>query len=176
MDIARIMPFIQSVHHVFETMLQLPVEIGEPRCLDAGGEPHDVVVVSEVGGSCEGSVAMVFEGATAERIVALLTGSEVAINSCDFADGACELFGMICGGAGTRLAAGRAVFSMPTVAFRADPLAARVRSGAPSVVLPCVTDCGPFGIVLSLAGLGETASGGPDASCAGACLSLGGAR
>lgn len=168
MDITRITPFIQSVHHVFETLLQLPVEVGEPQWMDASGTPHDVAVVAQAAGSCEGSLVLGLDAGTAERIVALFTGSEVACESPDFADAACELFGMICGSAKAWLAKGRVEFSIPVLEHNANPMAAPARNGAPVVVLPCATDCGDFVIEVSLEGPAEAALRGNRVACAGA--------
>lgn len=168
MDISRITPFIQSVHHVFETMLQLPVEVGEPQWMDASGTPHDVVAFAEVSGGCEGSVVLGFGHEAAERIIALFTGSEVASDSPDFADALCELLGMICGGARAWLPMGDAVFSIPLMEYEANPMAAPARNGAPVIVLPCATDCGHFTIELSLEDPAEAADRSTRAVCAGA--------
>lgn len=168
MDITRITPFIQSVHHVFETMLQLPVEIGEPRGMDASATSHDVLAVADVRGSCAGSVVLGFDHETAERIIALFTGSETASDSPDVADAACELLGMICGGAKAWLPDRDLSVSIPVVELDASPMAAPVRNGAPVVVLPCITDCGHFSIELSLEDPTEAADRGARAVCAGA--------
>lgn len=168
MDITRITPFIQSVHHVFEMMLQLPVEVGEPRLMDASAAPHDVAARAGVTGSCEGSVALGFDHETAERIVALFTGSEMSIESPDFADAVGELFDMICGAAKAWLPGHDLCLSIPVVELEAHPMAVPVRNGAPVITIPCATECGPLVIELSLEDPVEAATRGARAVCAGA--------
>jgi len=168
MDIARITPFIQSVHHVFETMLQLQVEVGEPQWVDASGTPHDVSVVADVAGNLEGKVALSLDQETADRILALFTGLEVARESADLADAACELLGMICGAACAWFPDGQAVFSIPIMVHGVNPLAASVRNGAPAIVLPCATDCGHFVVEFSLEDRAEVGDRTGRPVCAGA--------
>ncbi len=168
MDIMRISPFIQGVEHVLETMLQLPVEVRDPRWLDAGAAAHGVSVVAELGGDCQGSVCLGFESETAERMVALLTGRESASDSPDCADALCELLEMVCGSARSWLPDLVVAASIPTSECGANPMTARALNGAPVVVIPCVTDCGPFQIELLLEDGAEVADRDERSACAGA--------
>ncbi|UYV13666.1 MAG: chemotaxis protein CheX [Phycisphaera sp.] len=168
MDITRVTPFIQSVHHVFETMLQLPVEVGEPQWMGPDATPSDVSVVAGMSGDCEGSVALGLDRETAERVIALFTGTEAACHSPVFADAVSELFCMICGGAKAWLPGRALSISIPTVEFGTTPMAAPARNGAPVIVLPCATDYGQFLISLSLEEPAEAADRGGRAVCAGA--------
>ena len=56
MDSSYIMPFIQSIQNVFETMIQLPVQVGKPTLKEAGAPSFDISGIIGMSGDVEGSV------------------------------------------------------------------------------------------------------------------------
>jgi CheY-specific phosphatase CheX len=148
MDITRIVAFTQSVQHVFETMLQLPVEFGDPLGIDLGHRPHDVAAVARVEGDWEGSVVLGFDRPTAERIAALMTGSELPGDSAECADALRELADMVCGAA-RACSSSELSIARPVVELGVRPTAA--------VSMCCSTDCGQFWLGLVLEREAETA-------------------
>ena len=95
-------PFVMSVQNVFETMLQLSVNIGTPEMKRSCEPCHDVSGIIAMSGDMEGSIVLSFPTATAERVVALFVGEELAATHEDFADAVGELVNMVSGGAKAR--------------------------------------------------------------------------
>lgn len=165
MDPALITPFIKSVQNVFATMLQLPVEVEDPKIKDGSSSTYDVSAIIGMSGDCVGSVVLSFELESALRIVALFTGSEVQSDSPDFADAVGELVNMISGGAKANFVGRKASISTPSVVLGARHVVS-AQKDQPVIILPCVTDCGRFAIEVSIQDQVEAA--GHDAQAAGA--------
>lgn len=150
MDPSHITPFITSVQNVFSTMLQLPVEVREPHLKREPKATHDVTAIIGMSGDVRGSVALGFPGDTAERVVALFVGAEVARDSADFADAVGELANMICGGAKAMFPDNGGVsISVPSVVVGAGHTVAQ-QTDTPCVVIPCDTDCGELMIEIAI--------------------------
>lgn len=144
MDPNHITPFIKSIQNVFSTMLQLDVTIEEPRLSDSTRATYDVSGIIGLSGDVTGSVVLSFPLPSAERLVALFTGSPVPCESPDFADAIGELVNMVSGNAKAML--GKKVsISIPSVVIGKNHIVSR-KSGVPCVVIPCVTDCGELTI------------------------------
>lgn len=56
MDPNFLLPFIKSTKNIFETMLQLPVEMGEPAVKQSGSSSHDCSGLISFSGDMDGSV------------------------------------------------------------------------------------------------------------------------
>lgn len=149
MDPALITPFIKSVQNVFATMLQLPVEVEDPKIKDGSSSTYDVSAIIGMSGDCVGSVVLSFELESALRIVALFTGSEIQSDSPDFADAVGELVNMISGGAKANFVGRKASISTPSVVLGARHVVS-AQKDKPVIILPCVTDCGRFAIEVSI--------------------------
>jgi chemotaxis protein CheX len=150
MDPAFITPFIASVQNVFGTMLQLPVEIGEPRIKDSPSTTYDVSGIIGMSGDVVGSIVLSFPKQTAVRLVALFTGSELATDHPDFADAVGELTNMISGNAKGMFTGKRKVtISCPSVVVGPGHTVARPKD-VPCVVIPCTTDCGELVIEIAI--------------------------
>ena len=83
MDPTYITPFIVSVQNVFSTMLNLPVQVKEPRIKTGAESGADVSSIIGMSGDVVGSVILSFPTETARRIVSLFSGTEVAADSPD---------------------------------------------------------------------------------------------
>lgn len=143
MDQSYIMPFIKSVQNVFEMMIKLPVQIGEPS-LKKGGEPsYDVSGIIGMSGDVEGSVVLSFPTATAERIVALFVGEELQHTHGDFADAIGELVNMVTGGAKAQFTGKQVTISCPSVVIGSNHMI-HGRKDVVCVSMPCQSDCGDF--------------------------------
>jgi chemotaxis protein CheX len=99
MDAAYIVPFITSIQNVFSTMLQLPVEIGEPTVKPDGQPTFDVSGIIGMSGDVTGTIILSFPRETAERVVQLFAGMSMSADSADFADAIGELVNMVSGNA-----------------------------------------------------------------------------
>ncbi|MEM1097333.1 MAG: chemotaxis protein CheX [Planctomycetota bacterium] len=143
MSSAYILPFVESVNNVFETMMQMPVTVGEPAI-----KPHDTPADNVSGiigmtGDVDGTVVLGFPTATAERAVAVFTGMEIAADHEDFADAIGELVNMISGGAKAKFVGKHADISCPSVVIGAGH-SVFGRKDVKCVRIPCECDLGEF--------------------------------
>ncbi len=160
MDQSYIIPFIKSVQNVFETMLQLPVQIGQPEIKHPGDSGHDVSAIIGMSGDVDGSVVLSFPTATAVRIVSLFTGTELEANHEDFADAVGELVNMISGGAKAQFPGKNVSISCPSVVV-GQSHQVYGRKDVVAICIPCDSDCGQFNVEVSIrqgAGSPATAS------------------
>lgn len=149
MNPSYITPFVSSIKNVFSTMLQLDVQVGEPR-LKQGREPtHDVSGIIGMSGDVTGNVTLSFEQDAAEAVVALFCGQKLDPSSADFIDAVGELVNMVSGNAKAKFPdAKRVSISCPSVIVgKGHTIAAQ--SDIPCVIIPCNTDCG--GLVIEVA-------------------------
>ncbi len=149
MDSSYITPFIQSVQNVFETMLQLPVQIDEPS-LKRNDEPEfDVSGIIGMAGDVDGSVVLSFPTQTAERIVSLFTGMDIEHSHEDFPDAIGELVNMVTGGAKAQFQGKAVTISCPSVVIGRDHKVFG-RKDVVCIYLPCSCDVGEFSVEVAL--------------------------
>lgn len=149
MDQSYIVPFVKSVQNVFETMLQLPVSVGKPMLKQQAEPPYDVSGIIGMSGDVEGSVVLSFPTATAERVVSLFTGTEVAHTHEDFADAIGELVNMVSGGAKAQFAGKTVSISCPSVVIGPSHQVYG-RKDVVAICIPCSSDCGEFNVEVSI--------------------------
>lgn len=149
MDQSYIIPFIKSVQNVFETMLQLPVEVGAPTLRKEPSPGFDVTGIIAMSGDVEGNIVLSFPTATAERVVSLFTGTTITKGHEDFADAVGELLNMISGGAKAQFAGKSVSISCPSVVIGAS----HTVFGSKELVgikIPCNSDCGEFCVEVAM--------------------------
>lgn len=156
MDQSLITPFIRSIQNVFTTMLQLPVEMGEPSLKRERTATHDVSGIIGVSGEMVGTIVLSMPQQTAESVVSLFTGMEPDPESSDFADAVGELVNMISGNAKAEFQRKGVSISCPSVVLGSGH-AVTTQSGTPCVMIPCSTDCGEVVLEVALRDA-ETAS------------------
>lgn len=149
MDPKLIVPFMQSIQNVFSTMLQLPVNIGEPHVKTDSGSTYDVSGIIGMSGDVTGAVVLSFPYDTAERIVALFTGQEASVSHDDFADAIGELVNMVAGGAKGMFHDRSTSISCPSVVVGKEHTIRRPKD-IPCISIPCETDCGALSIEVSI--------------------------
>ena len=149
MDQSYIIPFIKSVQNVFETMLQLPVQMGQPELKKGGESGHDVSAIIGMSGDVEGSVVLSFPTETAERVVALFTGTELSADHEDFADAVGELVNMVSGGAKAQFTGKEVSISCPSVVV-GQSHQVYGRKDVVAIAIPCDSDCGTFDVEVSI--------------------------
>lgn len=149
MDSAYITPFVHSVTNVFETMLQLPVQIGEPEVKSQGAPSFDVSGIIGMSGDVEGSVVLSFPTAVAERTVALFTGMELTVDNEDFADAVGELVNMVSGGAKAKFQGKDVSITTPSVII-GDDHTVFGRKDVVCICIPCTCDVGEFNVEVSM--------------------------
>ena len=149
MDSQFILPFIDSVHNVFETMLQLQVQVAAPSLKPSDAEAHDVSGIIGMSGDVEGTIVLGFPTATAERAVALFTGMEIDSQHEDFADAVGELVNMVSGGAKAKFTNRRVSITCPSVIVGQHHTVA-ARKDMPTIHIPCESDLGSFSVDVTL--------------------------
>jgi len=149
MDPTFITPFVTSSQNVFSTMLQIQLNINEPRVKQSNEPRHDVSGIIGMSGDVVGSVVLSFPNETAESVVSLFCGEDVTSESPDFADAIGELVNMICGGAKAMFPGKSVSISCPSVVMGHSHTIAS-QSDTPCVVIPCSTDCGDFVIEVAI--------------------------
>ena len=142
-------PFVMSVQNVFETMLQLPVQLGTPEMKRSCEPCHDVSGIIAMSGDMEGSIVLSFPTATAERVVALFVGEELTSTHEDFADAVGELVNMVSGGAKARFEGKQVSISCPSVVIGPGHQV-HSRKDVVTVMIPCSSDVGDFAVEVSL--------------------------
>lgn len=149
MDQSYILPFVKSVQNVFETMLQLPVDVAEPTLKPNASPQYDVSGIIAMSGDVEGSIVLSFPTACAERAVAIFTGSELDRDHDDFPDAIGELVNMVSGGAKAQFTGKTVSISCPTVVIGQNH---EVHGGKDLVCIriPCATDIGEFNVEVAL--------------------------
>ncbi len=149
MDPKFIAAFVKSISNVFSTMLQLPVEVGEPRIKASDEERFDVSGIIGMSGEVVGSVVLCFPGDAAERIVAIFTGEQMGVESEDFPDAIGELVNMVAGGAKGMFEDREVSISCPSVIVGKNHNVSRLKD-VPCVLIPCSTDCGEVVIEIAI--------------------------
>lgn len=148
MDSAYIMPFVNSIQNVFETMLQLPVTVGDPQLKRTAEPSFDVSGIIGMSGDVEGNVVISFPVNTAERIVSLFTGEEISSTHSDFPDAVGELVNMVSGGAKAQFVGKSVTISCPSVVIGKDHLVF-ARKDVVCIQMLCSSDCGDFAVEIS---------------------------
>ncbi len=159
MDSSYIMPFVSSIQNVFSTMLQLQVQVQKPTIKNADTLAYDVSGIIGMSGDVEGSVALSFPTATAERVVTLFTGMELTAGHEDFADAIGELVNMISGSAKAQLVDKEVSISCPTVVI-GDQHQVHGRKDVLTISIPCESDCGNFTVEVSTRRVASGATAG----------------
>jgi len=157
--------FIKSISNVFSTMLQLPVDVGEPSIKTGDEHPFDVSGIIGMSGEVAGSVVLCFPKDAAERIVAIFTGEQMSLDSEDFPDAIGELVNMVAGGAKGMFDGREVSISCPSVIIGKNHNVSRLK-GVPCVLIPCSTDCGE--VVIEVAIQDQKQAHGAGASAASA--------
>ena len=149
MDASYITPFVSSIQNVFTTMLQLSVEVGDPRIKTDGNASYDVSGVIGMSGDVMGSIVLSFPIDTAESVVSLFCGESLSSESGDFADAIGELVNMVSGGAKASFTGKRVSISCPSVVVGSNHSISQQKD-VPCVVIPCITNCGEFSIEVAI--------------------------
>jgi chemotaxis protein CheX len=156
MDSRYIVPFVKSVQNVFQTMLQMPVEVGPPA-LRTNTPTYDVSAIIAMSGDVDGSVVLSFPTGTADRVIALFTGSALASGSPDFADAVGELANMISGGAKAKFPGKQVSISCPSVVVGQAHMV-QSQKDAICILIPCTCDCGEFAVEVRFKRVGTAAA------------------
>jgi len=137
-----IIPLVHAVRNVFETMLDLPLDVGEPLFGQHGEDVCDLVAYAGLSGELEGTVALRFSAAAAGPIVTAFTGRDLGPGQAGFKDALAELANMVAGGVRDWLGEANVSIAPPLVRGRSRAVLAN--GGAEAVRIPCCAGAGVF--------------------------------
>lgn len=145
MDSSLIMPFIASAQAVFQTMMQVQADVGEPYANNNQPSNHEVCAIISMTGDVNGTVGITFPRSTAARVASVFGGAEVSVSSPDFIDALGEVVNMVAGGAKAKFVGRNVSISCPSVVI-GEGFALRHASDDRSIVIPFTSDLGEFNI------------------------------
>ncbi len=121
MDSSYIMPFIQSIQNVFETMIQLPVQVGKPTLKETGAPIVRYLGHHRHVGRCRRVGRAQLPQATAERKGrGPLHGMEMTQHARRLPDAIGELVNMISGGAKAKFTGKQVSITCPSVVIGSE--------------------------------------------------------
>jgi len=148
-DARLILPFVKSVRMVFWTMVRVQTTVLRPHLKTEPAPSYDVSGIIGFSGDVVGSVVVSFQGAAARKLAARFAGSEMELNSPDFADAIGELANMVVGSAKKDLGVAAAHITLPSVIIGAGHVVRRL-SDVPCIVIPVQTPVGDFCVEVNI--------------------------
>jgi chemotaxis protein CheX len=148
MDVRYINPFIDAVRSVFSTMVHVDVTIGKPRISDVLPR-YDISGIIGMSGDVIGSVVLSFPAPVAKLVIGKFAGSDLAVESHDFADALGEIVNMISGAAKAKFEGRNVSISTPSVVVGPGHTIARP-TNTTCISLPCAVYCGEFSIDIAI--------------------------
>ena len=149
MDKAYIIPFVKSIQNLFDTMLQMAVQVKDPVLKQPGQPSYDVSAIIGMSGQVEGTVVLSFPTEVSEKVVTKFTGMEITSDEDDFCDALGELVNMVVGAAKAQFPGEGVSISCPSVVIGSDHMIFG-RKDVMCIVIPCQCECGDFAVEVSM--------------------------
>ena len=165
MDARHITSLIEATRKVFDTMLQMTVEFGEPSLTDAMPAECDVSGIIGFSGDMVGAVVLSFPTKTAEKVVSAFANMRITADSDVFADAVGELANMIAGVDKSQYEDRSVTMSCPSVVIGKSHRVPSVSDNI-CISLPCRTPVGPFAIARSIQKAHTAAKPSPNSAAA----------
>jgi chemotaxis protein CheX len=148
-DPEYIKPFVVAAKNVFETMINVPFNLGKPT-LKTGSRvpPHEISSIIGLSGNVSGSVVISLSPEVAFLLVSALIGDEVTELDDDCIDAIGEIANMIAGNAKTDFPSNNNSISTPSVVVGKHKV--NYPSGLPVITIPCITAKGEMFIEIAL--------------------------
>lgn len=115
MNAADINPFINSVHELFENMLDCKITTGHPGLAEKDSTDSFLIGVIGLSGTVQGIVALTLPVNTALNMIGHMVGAKFEKVDASIIDGVGELVNMIAGSAKTKFENHSINLSLPTV-------------------------------------------------------------
>ena len=148
MKAVYINPFINAVRRLFKTMMDLPLNIGQPGLNREARPQHDVCGIIDVTGEVNGRVVVSLPETVAARLASALLGDAIQEIDEDVMDAVGEIANMIAGNAKTDFPGGAGAISVPRVVLGRESVPYPVAT--PVIQIPCQTEAGPLHIDVAL--------------------------
>jgi chemotaxis protein CheX len=143
-DPKLIVPFVNSVRSVLQTMAGWQTTVEKPRMKTQPNTEYDYSGIISFSGDITGTVVLSLRRDLAVRLVAAFAGMELEADTPDFADAIGELANMVAGAAKNDLGCNASI-SVPTVVMGKGHFIARP-SDIPCLVIPCNSAAGAFAV------------------------------
>ena len=147
-DVKLIIPFVNSVRSVFQTMVKVATTVNAPRLKTDPCSSYDVSGIIGFSGDVIGNVVVSLQMSAAQALVSAFAGMPIEPGSPDFADAIGELANMIAGGAKKHLG-NAASITVPSIIIGKGHQIARL-SDVPCIVIPCSTPAGDFAVEVNI--------------------------
>jgi chemotaxis protein CheX len=148
MNVNYINPFLLAVQNVFDTMINLPYNLGKPTIKNSSATAYDVSGIIGISGEVIGCIVVSFPTQIALKVGSCLLGEELKEIDGDCTDAVGEVANMIAGDAKKRFPKDNTTISVPSVIIGNHKVA--YPSGIPIISIPCETESGPFAIEVAL--------------------------
>jgi len=148
MDVRYINPFITSVKNVFQTMINVPFNLGKPNLRGESVPLYEISGIIGLSGDVTGCIVVSLSCVLSYQLVSALTGEEITKVDEDCIDAIGEITNMIAGGAKKDFPGGKTTISVPSVVIGKHQVA--YPKGVPIMTIPCETSAGRFAIDVAL--------------------------
>jgi len=148
MKVEYINPFIVAARTLFDTMIDMPLELGKPFVKKDNVPEYEVSSMIGLSGSVSGCVTINISEDLALNLASELLGEEMTEIGADCTDAIGEIANMIAGNAKTDFPREGVTISVPTVVIGKHKVA--FPSGIPIVSIPCDTGRGKLMIDVAL--------------------------
>ncbi|NNF99865.1 MAG: chemotaxis protein CheX [Desulfobacteraceae bacterium] len=148
MDVKYINPFLMAIKNIFETMIDVPFQLGKPGIKKDRVPPHEISGIIGLSGGVSGCVVINLSREIALQLVSALIGEEVTELNDDCTDAIGEISNMIAGNAKTDFPGETTNISVPSVVVGKHEVS--YPSGLPIITIPCKTDQGELVVEVAL--------------------------
>lgn len=147
MKVEHINPFIESVQHLFSTMLNTEVRRGNLGVAANASRPREITALIGLSGRVRGTVALALPIPTALAMVNRMLDRETRIMDDTVLDGVSEMVNIVAGGAKSKFGGdGPPIdLSLPTI-IRGDNYSVDYPSSSTWLEVPFTSDLGSFSL------------------------------
>lgn len=149
MDVRFVNPFVQSIGHVFRTMVGTEVTVGKPALKGQSAATTDVSAIIGLSGDVSGSVVLCFQKDVAVPVASAFAGTQIDLDNPDFADALGELANMVAGNAKKDFHGFNVSISLPSVVV-GEGHKVSASHVTPQLMIPCHCKFGTFTVEVSV--------------------------
>ena len=140
MDVRYINPFLGSIKNVFDTMINVPFNVGKPKIKEDNTPLYDVSGIIGLSGDVTGCVVINLSKAVALQLASALLYEEMTELDADCTDAIGEVANMISGNAKKDFPEGNVNISVPSIVIGKHQTL--YPSKKPIISIPCETNAG----------------------------------
>ncbi len=148
MDVKYINPFLAAVKNVFDTMIEVPFNLGKPNLRKDPVPLHEVSAIIGLSGGVTGCVVLSLSEEVSFLLIEGLTGEKPSALDNDATDAIGEIANMIAGNAKKDFPGTDNSISVPSVVIGKHHVC--YPSGVPIISIPCETGCGRLAIDVAI--------------------------